>query len=466
LEARLLAALQQLPCQDLVLFVISLTARFLAPVLLVPAISMRTTPTCPDMSASAQAGSLVERLFVRSLEREHEELQRLCPAVGMLALFSALCHDLQCERGGSSAAVCPFPPFDGAALADLRSRVDASAGGLLDRVEEILAGGIALGARETSQLGCALERLNALPEWRDKVDRGTADPLAVFTYFSDLIDRLLSVGFGALDGLPVAGLAAPMAAGFHLAEAKEAAGRERALIARIYSGEAVTATMRDELAELIERQEAALAHCAALAPDAQGCLSQTSQALERHRRLAVSPTGPQPDAAQAREWFALASARIDAFRKAECAFTERLSSALEESVETARARLEESRGASPPVWPSQPAAPRFLIVSGGIPGNPAKSEGMASSAFLARPLSELLAEHCRRLDSAILELAAAREALDERKLVDRAKGLLMQHKNLGEEAAYRLLREEAMRRSVRISEVAASLIRSAPLWKQ
>jgi hypothetical protein len=162
----------------------------------------------------------------------------------------------------------------------------------------------------------------------------------------------------------------------------------------------------------------------------------------------------------------LASVRIDAFRKAECAFTDRLGSALEEAACNVRSRLLQARAAASPQWSSQPAAPRLLIVSGGLPGNPSKSEGMASSAFLARPLSELLADHCRRLESAIIELAAAREALDERKLVDRAKGLLMQHKNLGEDDAYRLMREEAMRRSVRISEVATSLIRSAPLWKQ
>jgi len=384
----------------------------------------------------------------------------------MLAECFALCHELQCERGGSAAAVCPFPPFDGAALAAVRSSVDTSAAVLLRRVEEILAGDIPGAAREASQLGAAVELLNQLPEWRGNVDRGTADPLAVFTFFSDLIDRLLSVGFGALDGIPVSGLAAPMAAGFHLAEAKEAAGRERALIARIFSGEVVTEAMRHELADLIERQEAALSHCAALAPNAQGSLSETSVALERHRRLAVSPTGPQPDASQAREWFSLASVRIDAFRKAECAFTDRLGSALEEAACNVRSRLLQARAAASPQWSSQPAAPRLLIVSGGLPGNPSKSEGMASSAFLARPLSELLADHCRRLESAIIELAAAREALDERKLVDRAKGLLMQHKNLGEDDAYRLMREEAMRRSVRISEVATSLIRSAPLWKQ
>lgn len=346
--------------------------------------------------------------------------------------------------------------------------MDQSLAALIGRVEETLSGEIPLGTRETAQLASALQALSALARWREKVDQGMAEPLAVFAFFSDLIDRLLAVGFGALDRLPVADLAAPMASGFHLAEAKEAAGRERALIARIFSGESVTPSMRDELAELIERQETALTHCTALAPDTPGGLSDSSLSLERHRRLALSPSGPQPDAMQAREWFSLASARIDAFRRSERAFTERLARALEAAETSARARLQESRDVASPPRELQPAAPRVLIVcgGGGLPGEHRRTGEMSSSAFLARPLSELLAEHSRRLDSAILELAAAREALDERKLVDRAKGLLMQHKNLGEEAAYRLLRQEAMRRSVRISEVAASLIRSAPLWGQ
>ena len=56
------------------------------------------------------------------------------------------------------------------------------------------------------------------------------------------------------------------------------------------------------------------------------------------------------------------------------------------------------------------------------------------------------------------QLAAANLRLDERKLVERAKGLLMKARGLDEESAYRALRRMAMDQNRRIGEVARSVI--------
>lgn len=61
------------------------------------------------------------------------------------------------------------------------------------------------------------------------------------------------------------------------------------------------------------------------------------------------------------------------------------------------------------------------------------------------------------------ELAEANLKLAERKLVERAKGLLMKRRGLEEEAAYRLLRKWAMDRKLRLGEVAQQLIDAADL---
>jgi len=64
-------------------------------------------------------------------------------------------------------------------------------------------------------------------------------------------------------------------------------------------------------------------------------------------------------------------------------------------------------------------------------------------------------EEFQRLRS---ELAAANLKLSERKLVERAKGILMRARQLDEESAYRALRRMAMDRNRRIGEVAQSVI--------
>lgn len=61
------------------------------------------------------------------------------------------------------------------------------------------------------------------------------------------------------------------------------------------------------------------------------------------------------------------------------------------------------------------------------------------------------------------ELSKTKQALEERKLVDRAKGLLMKLRGLGEEEAYALLRKTAMNEHRRIADVAQSLITAAGL---
>lgn len=56
------------------------------------------------------------------------------------------------------------------------------------------------------------------------------------------------------------------------------------------------------------------------------------------------------------------------------------------------------------------------------------------------------------------ELTKSQEELAARKVIERAKGLLMEKKQLNEQEAYRSLRELAMRQSKSIKEVAETLI--------
>ena len=63
------------------------------------------------------------------------------------------------------------------------------------------------------------------------------------------------------------------------------------------------------------------------------------------------------------------------------------------------------------------------------------------------------------------ELADARSALEERKVIDRAKGILMRARGIGEEDAYALLRKTAMDQGRKLAEVAQALVMTADLLK-
>ena len=61
------------------------------------------------------------------------------------------------------------------------------------------------------------------------------------------------------------------------------------------------------------------------------------------------------------------------------------------------------------------------------------------------------------------ELADAKTELQERKVIDRAKGLLMQRQGLSEQEAYQKLRRAAMDKGLRLGEVAQRMLDAADL---
>src|SRR6267154_998730 len=63
------------------------------------------------------------------------------------------------------------------------------------------------------------------------------------------------------------------------------------------------------------------------------------------------------------------------------------------------------------------------------------------------------------------ELDQAKGALEERKVIDRAKGILMKLKKISEEDAYALLRKTAMNEHKKIVEIAQSVLTTAEMFK-
>jgi response regulator NasT len=63
------------------------------------------------------------------------------------------------------------------------------------------------------------------------------------------------------------------------------------------------------------------------------------------------------------------------------------------------------------------------------------------------------------------ELDRAKQELEDRKIIERAKGILMKERGLSEDAAYGLLRKAAMNDNRRVAEVAQSVVTAARLLK-
>jgi two-component system, response regulator / RNA-binding antiterminator len=82
-----------------------------------------------------------------------------------------------------------------------------------------------------------------------------------------------------------------------------------------------------------------------------------------------------------------------------------------------------------------------------------------------KPILEMTVSRFRAFDRLRTELEETKSALKERKLIEKAKGILMKSRGLSEEEAYGLLRKTAMGQGKRLVEVAEGLISTFELLK-
>lgn len=80
-----------------------------------------------------------------------------------------------------------------------------------------------------------------------------------------------------------------------------------------------------------------------------------------------------------------------------------------------------------------------------------------------KPILDMAVSRFNAFNRLRRELADARSALEERKLVERAKGILMKMRGLSEEEAFALLRQTAMNEKKKMSDIAQSVVTAAGL---
>jgi response regulator NasT len=80
-----------------------------------------------------------------------------------------------------------------------------------------------------------------------------------------------------------------------------------------------------------------------------------------------------------------------------------------------------------------------------------------------RPILEVAMARFAREQALRGELQQARDELRERKLIERAKGLLMQRQNLSEPEAYARLRRGAMDKGLRVAELSQRMLDAVDL---
>lgn len=83
-----------------------------------------------------------------------------------------------------------------------------------------------------------------------------------------------------------------------------------------------------------------------------------------------------------------------------------------------------------------------------------------------RPILEAAMAHFSQFRALEEELIRTRSKLEDRKVIERAKGILMEQQGMSESQAYQAMRELAMRKNKKLSEIADGILATAELLQR
>jgi hypothetical protein len=400
---------------------------------------------------------------------EIEELDQLAQTVDLVGVIGRLVHALQKERGLSNVLLAS----DGARFAAQRERqmiecqaVEREVRASFDRLEtDVRRAGN--GARLFSRVAWVLPGLDALPDLRRRIRALALTPAQATAAFAKLVAGLLAVVFEAADGATDPDISRLLVAMFNFMQGKEFTGQERAFGSAAFVSGSIDAERQQRWLHLIESQDRCFqvfcdfSDAAVIALWRQSPPGAALAERERLRRIGCSALpGAALDAELSQPWFDSCSQYIDAMKIVE----DRLAASLRERCadKTAQARRElenyqQLLDALQSDRQSEPESSAFF-------DDTAEVDHKAPAAYgrqLERSILDMVQEQAHRLQAMSDELDTVRGALNERKLVERAKGLLMAHRRISEDEAHKMLRQTAMNQNRRLIEVAESVLAMA-----
>jgi hypothetical protein len=396
---------------------------------------------------------------------EIDGLQRLAYTATLVDVTARLVHSLQRERGLTNMVLASqgtrFNEARGAQLGASR-QVEAEWRAQFERLD-VSAAQAGHGARLFSRIAYVLQGLDGLEPLRERLCGGEWNTARATEAYVRLIAALLAVVFEAADSATDPEVSRRLVAQFNFMQGKEFAGQERALGAALFArGQADTAEQH-RLLHLIESQERCLEVFGAFAPPETRAMltaphaSGTLAELERLRRVlctAAHGAALRPELSQT--WFDTCSARIDGMKGVEDRLTADLRDLCSEKIAHAQAEL-----ATFGALAAHPAPDPLAFYLAPADPHPAPVTTQGFGLPLERSVLELVNDQARRLQAMGDELEAVRASLNERRLIERAKGLLMAHRHLSEADAHKALRQMAMNQNRRLVDVAEAVLSMA-----
>lgn len=398
-------------------------------------------------------------------------LQRLALTSELVGAIGRLVHALQRERGLSNLYLGSQGQHWTAERSLQIGQSEALQAEVLRAFDQLDTDAARSGhrARLFGRIACAMQGLSALPRLRERVARREWGTDRTVAAYARLIQVLLGVVFEAADSAWDPDISRHLVAFLNFLQGKEFAGQERATGSALFAAGRADADSQQRLLHVIESQERCLQVSTDLASAAIRGLWQEAQRpehlmpLERMRRiLCTTPSGSALDDALSQPWFDACTRRIDAMKRVEDALAAELQGLCSLRMETTARELAALERMASELEPTPPddasPTPDFFDDTGSTALEPPAG---GFGAAMQQSMLELVRDQARRLQSMGDELDAVRATLNERKTIERAKGLLMAHRQLSEEQAHKTLRQLAMNQNRRLIDVAQAVLAMA-----
>jgi len=415
------------------------------------------------MSLSVPYIALVAKQF------EIEELKRLKLRSHLVGITGHMVHVLQSERGASSIFLASSGKRFRENRQELISESEAMERLLRKNFEAELDSSSFANAKIISLMAWVLLGLDALPQLRRRISEQQLSGSEAVAAFSRLIAGLISLIFEVADAAIDPDISQLLVALFNLVQGKELAGQERATGALLFGSGLVTDALQQRLLHLVDAQQSNFriftefteAPVATRWRDMQN--SPVIAQFGRLRRLlSTARPGTALDSNLSDAWFECCTERINGMWSLQCDVVESLHKRCVTLIAEAERELLDSEGLIKTLRENPPAraelVDRFFDPELPVEQSLSFISPAHEGKHQAHSVIELLQAQSQRLANMECELLSARRALNERKIVERAKGLLMARLNLSEDEAYKKMRTTAMQQNRRLVEVAEAAL--------
>lgn len=408
--------------------------------------------------------SLTHTFLLAARQQEIAELQTLNGTCELVRRTGELIHALQAERGSASACLARAEPTFRERWQNKCTITNTA----ISDFNALLNGNLSIAgtSRMYARIALALHTLTGLSSHRMQVAELEASAVDSTAQYSKIIDALIALIFEAIDATAEPEVSRLLLALFNLIEAKAYAGLERASGVGLLGDVPSHKIDQQTLADLIDCQEQSLARFETFCGEdirAQWSALQSTlplRELERLRRQLLSPNSTlSKDLINT--WFDTCSARIDGLHLVERHMADLIQKACHNRIAETNALLNEQQESLK--VNSVPSDDWMAQATTAATGEAVDHEHRLASR-LNRTLMDLLQRQSADLQTMSTELSSVRAVLEDRKLIERAKGLLMVQQGISEEAAYGLLRQKAMSQHLKITDVANALLAMADFF--